>query len=84
MKQNSILFAIVLIGIFFFIDMDNSVLAENNTPVVENPSSKKNNDMVPFYWLVIIVGGSIAVTLSYVGWRKYKGEQNRKAKKDSI
>lgn len=29
--------------------------------------------MVPFYWMILIIGGLILITLSYVSWRKYKG-----------
>src|SRR5699024_2206834 len=44
----------------------------------ENPA--KGKEMIPFYWMILIVGSCIAVTLSYVSWRKYKGEQQRKKK----
>ena len=43
---------------------------------------KKNFDMVPFYWIIGIVGGCIAVTLSYVSWKKYKEEEKKQTKKD--
>lgn len=31
----------------------------------------------PIFWGMIIVGGCITITLSYVSWRKYKGEKNK-------
>ncbi|HAM81169.1 MAG TPA: hypothetical protein DCO80_10190 [Ornithinibacillus sp.] len=37
-----------------------------------------NEEMFPFYWLILIVGGSIMSTLTYVSWRKYKGEKRAK------
>lgn len=43
---------------------------------------EKKSGMVPFVWVVAVVGGCIAVTLSYVGWRKYKGEEKSKHKQD--
>ena len=45
-------------------------------------TSKKNFELIPFIWTVGIVGGCIAITLSYVSWRKYKGEEKKKARKD--
>jgi hypothetical protein len=45
-------------------------------------TAKKNFDIVPFIWTVGIVGGCIAITLSYVSWRKYKGEEKKNSSKD--
>ncbi|GAB4073590.1 hypothetical protein GCM10028778_10930 [Barrientosiimonas marina] len=42
-----------------------------------------NVTMVPFYWVVGIVGGSIAITLTYVSWRKYKAEKRKQSDKNS-
>lgn len=36
------------------------------------------SSMVPFFSLVILIGGSIVITLSYVSWRKYKGTEYQK------
>ncbi|MFD2133278.1 sporulation protein YpjB [Pseudogracilibacillus auburnensis] len=36
--------------------------------------------IVPFYWLILIIGGIIMITLSYVSWRKYRGDKKRKKK----
>jgi len=40
---------------------------------------------VPFLSLLILIGGSILITLSYVSWRKYKGNKVNKQveKRDS-
>ncbi len=46
------------------------------------PQNKSNSEMIPFYWMIVIVGGCIALTLTYVSWRKYKGEQKKRLKKD--
>lgn len=53
-----------------------SAAAENSDAV------KKNFELIPFIWTVGIVGGCIAITLSYVGWRKYKGEERKRGRKD--
>lgn len=40
------------------------------------------SSFVPFFTLLILIGGSILLTLSYVSWRKYKGYKlNKKIKK---
>ncbi|SFE46107.1 Sporulation protein YpjB (SpoYpjB) [Lentibacillus persicus] len=46
-------------------------------------TSTANVTMAPFYWMIGIVGGSIAITLSYVGWRKYRGERKKQTDDDS-
>jgi heme/copper-type cytochrome/quinol oxidase subunit 2 len=71
----SIIIFILLFTAFFFIL---EVSAAANSP----ETTKKNFDLVPFIWTVGIVGGCIAITLSYVSWRKYKGEEKKKARKN--
>lgn len=39
---------------------------------------------IPFYWMIMLIGGIIIITLSYVSWRKYLGEKKSKQKRDSI
>lgn len=39
---------------------------------------------IPFYWMIMLIGGIIIITLSYVSWRKYQGEKKSKQKRDSI
>ena|SRR5690625_3802203 len=39
--------------------------------------------IVPFYWMIMLIGGIIIITLSYVGWRKYKGDQKKRRKRDT-
>lgn len=34
--------------------------------------------MVPFYILILLIGGSIVLTLTYVSWRKYRGFNKNK------
>ncbi|MGM8365357.1 sporulation protein YpjB [Virgibacillus sp. W0181] len=43
-------------------------------------TSSKNYDIIPFNWIIILLGGIIMLTLSYVSWRKYKGMQNKRNK----
>ncbi|RYG73597.1 hypothetical protein EU245_05715 [Lentibacillus lipolyticus] len=58
----------------------NVASAQYLTAAVETAGDVK---MTPFYWIVGIVGGSIAITLTYVGWKKYKGEETKESNKDS-
>lgn len=44
---------------------------------------KTTHDMGLFYWLIAIIGGIITITLTYVGYRKYKGEEKKRKEKDS-
>lgn len=39
---------------------------------------------IPFYWMIMLIGGIIIITLSYVSWRKYKGEKKSSKKRDTI
>ncbi len=39
---------------------------------------------IPFYWMIMLIGGIIIITLSYVSWRKYKGEKKNSQKRDTI
>jgi membrane protein implicated in regulation of membrane protease activity len=76
MKRNqflkTVIFIIIGIILYFIFDL---IFGE----VVSADDTKKgNDDLFPFYWLMVIVGGSIASTLSYVSWRKYKGEKKEK------
>ncbi|MDM5316126.1 sporulation protein YpjB [Fictibacillus sp. b24] len=37
--------------------------------------AKKDNSEPSLFWLIFSIGGIISSTLIYVGWRKYKGDQ---------
>lgn len=47
-----------------------------------------NAELIPLLPALLIVGGFILITLSYVSWRKYKGEKskagNKKEGRDKI
>src|SRR5699024_2197885 len=78
-----LLIILVVIGIFLLVSI---VRLEEDGDILTNTStiSQKNTEMIPFYWMVVIVGGCIACTLTYVSWRKYKGEEkNKQTNKDS-
>ncbi|WP_226374312.1 sporulation protein YpjB [Virgibacillus alimentarius] len=76
------LLVIILVGIIiYFITNINPIEAAEQPPPEPATAPKKDSEMIPFYWMIIIVGGCIAFTLSYVSWRKYKGEE--KKEKDS-
>ena len=60
----------------------NIILANPIMAKTIQDNQTKGKDMIPFYWMIFIVRSCIAVTLSYVSWRKYKGEQKKKRNKD--
>lgn len=70
---------IFLIGIFMFIVNVN----------VSHAAVKANNEetpflisgFVPFLSLILLIGGSITLTLTYVSWRKYKANKIKYKKK---
>ncbi|MFD1849519.1 sporulation protein YpjB [Oceanobacillus bengalensis] len=65
---------IILIGIVITQLNVNAVEASSNLVILTNATFKWSD----FIWPVAIVGGSIVLTLSYVSWRKYKGNQNQR------
>ena len=36
------------------------------------------SSIVPFYWMILLIGGIIVIALTYVAWRKYRGHKLRK------
>ena len=47
--------------------------------ICKNISYSKKDEIAPsLIWFMTITGGLILFTLTYVGWRKYKGERKRK------
>ena len=45
------------------------------------PAMEQKGQLFPFIWIVLIVGGCIGITLTYVSWRKYRGEKKNKQDK---
>ena len=76
-NQVFLLLSIILPIIIIFADFS---ILEVSAAVENSNAPKKNFDLVPFIWTVGIVGGCIAITLSYVSWRKYKGEVKNDSK----
>jgi membrane protein implicated in regulation of membrane protease activity len=66
----------LIIGIIMYFVIE-AIIGEVVSANIEG-QGKGNEEMFPFYWLLIVVSGIIASTLSYVSWRKYKGEKNEK------
>lgn len=73
---------LILIGIIICITLSKPVSAMDVTHSYVLSANKKM-DRHSFYWVVALVGGSIGITLVYVGWKKYKAEVNKKVKKDA-
>ena len=73
----------VLIGIVIGILAYTGLELFINDVVMAASTKKGNDEMFPFYWLLLVVGGSIGCTLTYVSWRKYKGEKEEKNKQEN-
>lgn len=71
---HTVIITIIFLTLFTFIAFAETT---NNTYATE-----KNFDMTPFFWVVGIVGGCIALTLSYVSWRKYQAVEKKQSKHD--
>ncbi|MBU5265431.1 hypothetical protein KQI21_00825 [Virgibacillus proomii] len=72
---------LIIIGIiigdgFLISNMQASTLFTTTGP------KEQNGGIIPLIWIVIIVGGCIGITLTYVSWRKYKGEAEKRNKQD--
>ncbi len=75
-----------VIGVYIYFQLTKTISYAKQLIPINNPyimSSNNKADMIPFYWMVAIVGGCIAVTLTYVSWRKYKGEKKKQSDRDS-
>lgn len=69
----------MFIGVWLIVT--NVVLTTPAVADTVNEASGKSKEMIPFYWMIFIVGGCIALTLSYVSWKKYKGEKKKEKSK---
>lgn len=49
---------------------------------VNHFTDEATSSMIPFYWMIMLIGGIIITTLSYVSWRKYKGHKKITQKRD--
>lgn len=72
-KTYTLITVIGVIGIITFI----SSINVNGAPFYEKNIEKSFllSGFVPFLSLIILIGGSILITLSYVSWRKYKASK---------
>ncbi|ALX47947.1 sporulation protein YpjB [Lentibacillus amyloliquefaciens] len=74
---------IAIIGIFIYMCFSAPITASAERYFPIAAKSTENVNMIPFYWIIGIVGGSIAITLTYVSWRKYRGERKKQTDDDS-
>lgn len=74
---------IALIGIYTYTYLSAPIITSAQQHFTIAAKTNSNVNMVPFLWMVGIVGGSIAITLSYVSWRKYRGEKKKQTDDDS-
>nr|WP_269635340.1 sporulation protein YpjB [Oceanobacillus manasiensis] len=54
------------------------------TPSATAQQTDMKADFSLLFWTIGIVGGCIAITLTYVSWRKYKGEEKKRKQQDNI
>ncbi|WP_085992045.1 sporulation protein YpjB [Oceanobacillus senegalensis] len=76
-KLQVLLIFIIVIGMLLFFQFETYTVKASP---VETPV-ETNFDWSPLIWATIIIAGSIGITLSYVSWRKYKGEQKEHNKR---
>lgn len=76
-KGNVRIFLFLPIGIvIYFMAGMTSAAAQNF------PESKAAAEASSFFWPALLVGGCIILTLSYVSWKKYRGEKHKQADED--
>ncbi|UJL48252.1 hypothetical protein KFZ58_09635 [Virgibacillus sp. NKC19-16] len=56
--------------------------AGSHVPESTEKSADDKAEGIPFYWIAGIIGGCIVITLSYVSFRKYKGEKKKQKDED--
>lgn len=55
-----------------------SVVKLNHVYAQSNNENHDTTFLVSYYWLILIIGGLILITLTYVSWRKYRGTIKQK------
>jgi len=71
----------ILIGIWIYFRFGlMSVQAKSSQATV---LANQYFDFTPLFWVIVIVGGCIVITLTYVSYRKYKGEKKKHKEKDN-
>lgn len=81
MNKNKLSFVLnsgVIIGIIIYIitfvpETTQAIIHQEAQPAIE-----PKDQLFPFIWIVLIIGGCIGITLTYVSWRKYRGEKKNK------
>jgi len=53
----------------------------NNFFLAESIKKGNAQNMTGLYWMIGLIGSCIIVTLSYVSWRKYRGERKKSRNK---
>ncbi|NBJ70506.1 MULTISPECIES: sporulation protein YpjB [Clostridia] len=82
MNKNRLSFVLtfgVIIGIIIYAIAPKTIQA--NVHQAAQPVIEQKGQLFPFIWIVLLVGGCIGITLTYVSWRKYRGEKKNKQDK---
>lgn len=76
-KKGICWFLLLLIGIkITLLTTSLHVMAYSSAVEAQQTADSTNYSLL--FWTIGIVGGCIAITLTYVSWRKYKGEERKK------
>lgn len=76
MNTKIVAYTLINIGIGFVLFLPNIIYASNISLYPLNKS-----EIIPFHWMIIVLGGIIIITLTYVSWKKYNAIE-KKSKKD--
>jgi len=68
---------LVLIGIIIMVSLNYASSDQMESKETVQPLDG-GLGLLPLYWIVGIVGGCIALTLTYVSWKKYRAQRRRK------
>lgn len=82
-KTQFLFLIIVLIGVFIFVHSETFLIEASSVEPETSDTTVTHSSLIPLFWTVVFVGGTIATTLAYVSWRKYKGEEKKQTKKDN-
>ena len=77
LKKHRWSFMLVLIGIIIMVSLNYASSDQMESKETVQPLDG-GLGLLPLYWIVGIVGGCIALTLTYVSWKKYRAQRRRK------
>ena len=76
MNTKIVAYTLINIGIGFALILPKTIYASSFSLYPLNKS-----EIISFHWMIIVLGGIIMITLTYVSWKKYNAIE-KKNKKD--